>query len=193
MASHQSDEEKKFHARIVANGKTETSELRASIQRSCSLSEVDVSAVLDALSTVLGEELCQGRQVHLDGIGYFYPTLKCTEEITASTPRRNTKVRLKGIRFLPDKKLKCSIGAVKLEHHKQTRHSEKLSNEEIDIRLKEYFSKHQVMTRRDFQKFCDVKLTLAHKHLRRLLEEGKIKNIGLNTHPIYVLVADWLE
>ena len=40
----------------------------------CSLTETDVSAVLDALSHAMGEELAEGRQVHLDGIGYFHPT-----------------------------------------------------------------------------------------------------------------------
>ena len=68
----------------------------------CTLNEVDVTAVLDALSQVMGEELCEGRQVHLDGIGYFYPTLTATEEIAADTPRRNTKVKLKGIQFRSD-------------------------------------------------------------------------------------------
>lgn len=92
-------EEKRFHPRIIANGQIDTKDLRSRIQSRCTLNEVDVTAVLDALSQVMGEELCEGRQVHLDGIGYFYPTLTATEEIAADTPRRNTKVKLKGIQF----------------------------------------------------------------------------------------------
>ena len=30
---------------------------------------------------MVGQELGDGRQVHLDGIGYFHPTLKCIEEV----------------------------------------------------------------------------------------------------------------
>ncbi len=63
--------------------------------------ETDVSAVLDALSHVMGEELSEGRQVHLDGIGYFYPTLKSEKGITRETDRKNEKVRLKGIISVP--------------------------------------------------------------------------------------------
>lgn len=97
-------EEKRFHPRIIANGQIDTKDLRSRIQSRCTLNEVDVTAVLDALSQVMGEELCEGRQVHLDGIGYFYPTLTATEEIAADTPRRNTKVKLKGIQFRSDQK-----------------------------------------------------------------------------------------
>ena len=80
-------EEKRFHPRIIANGQIDTKDLRSRIQSRCTLNEVDVTAVLDALSQVMGEELCEGRQVHLDGIGYFYPTLTATEEIAAAQIR----------------------------------------------------------------------------------------------------------
>ena len=99
VAPNQSQEETKLHARITLNGKTGTDRLRRKIQERCSLTETDVSAVLDALSHAMGEELAEGRQVHLDGIGYFHPTLTCTEEIKEDTKRKNTKVRLKGIKF----------------------------------------------------------------------------------------------
>ena len=78
-------EEKILHPRIRLNGSTTTDELRRRIQERSSLTETDVSAVLDALSHVMGEDLAEGRQVHLDGIGYFYPVLTSTEPVTAAT------------------------------------------------------------------------------------------------------------
>ncbi len=125
-------EEKRFHPRIIANGQIDTKDLRSRIQSRCTLNEVDVTAVLDALSQVMGEELCEGRQVHLDGIGYFYPTLTATEEIAADTPRRNTKVKLKGIQFRSDQKLKNSVGHIKIKQMKRIIHSPKLSETDID-------------------------------------------------------------
>lgn len=97
-------DEKKLHARITYNGKIGTDYVRRKIQERCSLTETDVTAVLDALSHVLGQELGDGRQVHLDGIGYFHPTLKCIEGVTAETKRKNTKVRLKVSSFVPTKR-----------------------------------------------------------------------------------------
>ena len=179
-------EEKRFHPRIIANGQIDTKDLRSRIQSRCTLNEVDLTAVLDALSQVMGEELCEGRQVHLDGIGYFYPTLTATEEIAADTPRRNTKVKLKGIQFRSDQKLKNSVGHIKIKQMKRIIHSPKLSETDIDSRLRKYFTDHQIMQRSDFQDITGMVRSTAMIHIRRLRTEGKLLNIGIPSQPIYV-------
>ena len=179
-------EEKRFHPRIIANGQIDTKDLRSRIQSRCTLNEVDVTAVLDALSQVMGEELCEGRQVHLDGIGYFYPTLTATEEIAADTPRRNTKVKLKGIQFRSDQKLKNSVGHIKIKQMKRMIHSPTLSETDIDSRLRKYFTDHQIMQRSDFQDITGMVRSTAMIHIRRLRTKGKLLNIGIPSQPIYV-------
>lgn len=179
-------EEKRFHPRIIANGQIDTKDLRSRIQSRCTLNEVDVTAVLDALSQVMGEELCEGRQVHLDGIGYFYPTLTATEEIAADTPRRNTKVKLKDIQFRSDQKLKNSVGHIKIKQMKRIIHSPKLSETDIDSRLRKYFTDHQIMQRSDFQDITGMVRSTAMIHIRRLRTKGKLLNIGIPSQPIYV-------
>ena len=179
-------EEKRFHPRIIANGQIDTKDLRSRIQSRCTLNEVDVTAVLDALSQVMGEELCEGRQVHLDGVGYFYPTLTATEEIAADTPRRNTKVKLKGIQFRSDQKLKNSVGHIKIKQMKRIIHSPKLSETDIDSRLRKYFTDHQIMQRSDFQDITGMVRSTAMIHIRRLRTKGKLLNIGIPSQPIYV-------
>ena len=142
--------------------------------------------MLDALSHAMGDELAEGKQVHLDGIGYFHPTLTCTGEITKDTKRKNTKVKLKGIKFRADQTLKNEIGAVRLKNIKHNGHSNKLTDEEIDRRLTNYFSEHRMLTRCDFQRVCGMMKSTAMRHIRRLKEEGKLKNIGILTQPLYV-------
>lgn len=180
------EDEKKVHARITLNGRIGTDDIRQLIQARCSLTKTDVSAVLDALSHILGEELANGRQVHLDGIGYFHPTLKCTEAVTLETKRKNTKVQLKSIRFRADQALKNEVGRVQLVNIKHNGHSNKLSNVEVDMKLRTYFANHQLMTRSDFQQLCGFMKSKAMEHIRRLRAEGKIKNIGIPTQPVYV-------
>lgn len=182
-------EEKVLHPRIRLNGSTTTGDLRRRIQQRCSLTETDVSAVLDALSDMMGEDLSEGRQVHLDGIGYFCPVLTTTEPVTASTKRKTTKIKLKGIKFRSDQTLKNNIGAIKAKPLKLNEHSSKLSDEEIDRRLARYFSAQQFMTRSDFQSLCGMMRSTAQLHLRRLRDEGKLENVGKLTQPIYVLKA----
>lgn len=184
-------QQNRIHARISLNGRIGTEEISEQIQYRCSLTKTDVTAVLNALSDILGNELGNGRQVHLDGIGYFHPTLKCTETVTPETKRKNTKVRLKSIRFRADKTLKSNMGSVKLKNIRHTGHSIKLSAVEVDIKLKEYFAAHRVMTRADFQQICGFMKSTAMAHLRRLRAEGKIKNINIPTQPIYVAVPGY--
>ena len=164
-------EEKRFHPRIIANGQIDTKDLRSRIQSRCTLNEVDVTAVLDALS---------------QGIGYFYPTLTATEEIAADTPRRNTKVKLKGIQFRSDQKLKNSVGHIKIKQMKRIIHSPKLSETDIDSRLRKYFTDHQIMQRSDFQDITGMVRSTAMIHIRRLRTKGKLLNIGIPSQPIYV-------
>ena len=113
------NEELTLHPRIRLNGSTDTAALRRFIQEYCSLTETDVLAVLDALSHFMGRELGEGRQVHLNGIGYFRPTLTCTEPVKVDTKRKSTKVKLKSITFRPDMALRSEVGNIKVLPLKQ--------------------------------------------------------------------------
>lgn len=184
--SEKEQEKKTLHPRIKLNGSTGTDILRRRIQERCSLTETDVSAVLDALSHIMGEELAEGRQVHLDGIGYFYPCLTCTEPVTADTKRKATKVKLKAIKFRADQKLKNEFGALKVKCLKGSLEFKRLTDEEIDRRLGDYFKTHRFLRRTDFQSLCGMVRSTAMRHLRRLRSEGKLDNAGGLMQPIYV-------
>lgn len=179
-------EEKLLHPRILLNGSATTAELRRRIQIRSSLSETDVTAVLDALSHVLGEELAEGKQVHLDGIGYFRPELTSTEPVTTATKRKSTKIKLKCIKFRADQTLKNQIGIIKVKPLKLNKNSQKLSTQEIDKRLTKYFTTNRFLTRSDFQSLCGMPRSTAQMHLRRLRDEGKVENVGKLMQPIYV-------
>ena len=124
----QQGEENTLHPRLRLNGKVSTAQLRARIQKHCTLTETDVVAVLDALSRAMGEELAEGKQVHLDGIGFFRPNLVSTGPVTEKTKRKNTKVRLKGIVYRPDQLLMDEVGKVKVQRTRFSFHSSKLTD-----------------------------------------------------------------
>ena len=180
------DKEKHYHARPTLNGKIGTDSIAAQIQRRCSLTDIDVAAVLDALSHIVAEQLQDGKRVHLDGLGYFQVTLTCDETIEANTKRRNTMVRMKAVKFRADQKLKNNIGAISLEHTKYGAHSRRLTDEEVAGRLKRYFASNQVMTRSDFQRCCGMTRNTAARQIQKLCQAGALKNIGTRMHPIYV-------
>lgn len=183
--TEQQDEKTLLHPRLRMNGTVSTKQLRARIQKHCTVTETDVVAVLDALSHALGEELAEGRQVHLDGIGFFRPNLTTTEPVTAETKRKTTKVKLKGIVYRPDRALVDEVGKVKVMRTRFPFHSSRLSDEEIDALLEEYFTTHEFIQRKSFQFLCRMAQTTANRYLHRLCEEGKLKNVGFPKQPVY--------
>ena len=184
-------EEKGLHPRIFLNGKVGTDKLCRMIHGRSSLSVGDVKNAFEMLAQICGEELREGREVHIEGLGYFAPILRSTQKVTRSTKNKWSKMELKTIGFRPDARLRDELVGVKASRSKYARHSESLSEVEIDMRLKEYFADHDVMLRYDFQEVCCMTRTTANRHLRRLLEEGKLKNIGKRMQPIYVAAAGY--
>ena len=184
-------EEKGLHPRIFLNGKVGTDKLCRMIHGRSSLSVGDVKNAFEMLAQICGEELREGREVHIEGLGYFAPILRSTQKVTRSTKNKWSKMELKTIGFRPDARLRGELVGAKASRSKYARHSESLSEVEIDMRLKEYFADHAVMLRYDFQEVCCMTRTTANRHLRRLLEEGKLKNIGKRMQPIYVAAAGY--
>ena len=106
-------DEKKLHARITYNGKVGTDYVRRKIQERCSLTETDVTAVLDALSHVLGRTgrrtpSASGRDRLFSSYAEMYRRGDGRDET------QKYQVRLKGIKFRADQVLKNEIGAIKL-------------------------------------------------------------------------------
>lgn len=184
-------EEKGLHPRIFLNGKVGTDKLCRMIHGRSSLSVGDVKNAFEMLTQICGEELREGREVHIEGLGYFAPILRSTQKVTRSTKNKWSKMELKTIGFRPDARLRGELVGAKASRSKYARHSESLSEVEIDMRLKEYFADHDVMLRYDFQEVCCMTRTTANRHLRRLLEEGKLRNIGKRMQPIYVAAAGY--
>lgn len=184
-------EEKGLHPRIFLNGKVSTEKLCRMIHERSSLSVGDVKNAFTMMAQICAEELREGREVHIEGLGYFAPILRSTQKVTRSTPNKSMKAELKTIGFRPDACLRGELVGVKASRCKYARHSESLSEVEIDMRLKEYFADHDVMLRYDFQEVCSMTRTTANRHLRRLQQEGKLRNVGRRMQPVYVAVAGY--
>lgn len=185
------ENELRVYARPVLTRTVTTEQLAKLIQEQSTLTETDVLATLASLSRTMADKLRNGERVHLKGVGYFSVSLKC-RDIKNRKDMRADRVSIKSIQFRADKQLKGDVMWVKAERRRDKNHSARLSDEQVDRRIAEFFKENQVMTRRHVQQICQVKQGLAFKHIHRLLEEGKIKNIGINRQPIYVAVMEKL-
>lgn len=184
-----SDRKKKvrYYARVVNKQLIDSDYIAREIQYACSLTDVDVKAVLEALNRSLESHLKEGRRVHLKGIGYFDVTLGCPETRDPKKTRASS-VHFKSVNFRVDKELKYRIGDLKAVRSSAGNHSASLTEVEIDLRLTDFFAGHQVLTRADLQRIGAMTRITAIRCINRLIAEKKLKNINTKSQPIYVPV-----
>lgn len=182
------EQETTLHVRPCFNGVVKTETLIRHIRQRCSLTPGDILAVLSELNEVIGEELREGRQVHVEGLGYFAPTLEVTEKVTPDMPLkvRNRKVRFKDVRFRMDKSLRKAVGTPHLNMTRWETHSASHTDEAMESKLTAYFAEHDFITRRNLEFLLGLKKNTALRLLQRLRQEEKLTNRGTERQPIYV-------
>lgn len=177
---------KRYHARVVASGQVSTEQLAKEINQECSLTPADVKAVLICLGDKLAKHLSEGRKVHLKGIGHFQVNLRCKEEVRTVHAIRSENIEFKSVSYRADIELKKYLKQQKIRRSHTKIHSLPMAEEEIDLKLTEYFAVQTTLTRRDFQILCSQVQTTANRILRKLVEKGKLKNISTPRNPVYV-------
>ena len=184
----QSDKEEQgtYHPRVVTTGKVDTEQLARDIQQECSLTRSDVKAMLAALADKMAQYLSEGKRVYLEDIGYFKVNLQSNQEITAIDDKGVGKVLFKSISFRADERLKKTMMSTKIYRSNLKQHSMPLTNEEIEAKLTEHFATNAVITRRQFQFLCQLLKPTACRIIKRLVDEGKLKNIASLRSPVYM-------
>ena len=182
----QGTKKKRYHARVVPTGRISTDQLAQEIQKECTLTVSDVKSVLIALADKMAEHLGEGRKVHLKDIGYFQVNLHCKEEVRTTHAVRSENVEFKSVSFRADTNLKESLKKQKIRRSKNKPHSMPMTEQQIDEKLTEHFAQKPILTRRDFQFLCLQMKSTACRILRKLVEEGKLKNISTPRNPVYV-------
>lgn len=181
---------KRYHARVVSFGRVDTEQLAKEIHQESSLSKNDVKAVLMMLADKMKEHLNEGRKVNLEGIGTFQVNLRCKEEVRTPYAVRAEKVEFKSISFRATTDLRNSMKRQKLHRSRIKPHSNLLTEEEIDAKLTEHFNQHETITRRQFQFLCGQVKSTAQRNIKRLVEEGKLRNVATDRNPVYMQVKD---
>lgn len=177
----------KLHAKVITKDVVTTREIREAIRKKCTASPADVAAVITALNDELYENLSNGYAVHLEGIGYFSLSLKCTPDINPKYIK-DDDVQVRSIKFTPDKDLIDRFQSVYLERKvDEAHHSTKLDEEEVKQKLAEYFKTHSFLQRRDFERLTGFNSSKSTRVIRELVKEGVLKNAGTKFQPVYVV------
>lgn len=177
---------KRYYPRLVNFQHVDTKKLSNEIHQRCTLTEADIRSVLVALSDTLGEHLREGHRIHVEGLGYFQVTLQGPETCDPKATRAGS-IRIKTVRFQPDKELKMKLECTEFKRSERRPHSKLWKEEQLDQKIMEYLATEKFLTRRCLQSLCQLTQTTAIRHIKRLLEEKKIRNAGTRYQPIYVL------
>lgn len=174
----------KYHVRTVTIKTASTDEIASKIQMASSLTIGDIKAVLSLLSQEIANRLEQSERVHLEGIGYFQVTLKADKDIDPNKTRAQS-VWFKSVKFRADQELKNKLKNVHTVRSQMKRHSAKLSDTQIDKKVADYFEENEFLTRKKLELLCGFTPSTASRHIKRLKDEGKIKNMGMLRQPMY--------
>ena len=182
------EEERRLHPRPVLTMPMETKDLADRIEQASTMSRGDIVGVLSELARAVAYGLSQGQRVHIDGLGYFRATLATTEPVYRDTPQKSQKVRIKAIRFQPEKSLLAGIPYPGFSRMERGDHARRLEGTDIDSLLASHFADNPVLTRAQAQRLFGLTETTARRLLRRLVDEGRLRNAGTARMPMYVLV-----
>ena len=174
-----------YHARVANSETIDTQAIAQNIHKRCTLTMSDIKAVLSELHEELVFHLCNGNHVHLEGIGYFRLTLSAPKEITPTNMHRQN-ISIKAVDFRADTSLKKDL--IEKAEFKRTEHKHRsalLDIYEIDALLVDFFETNQYLTRRRFEQLCNFTPSTASRHLKRLLEEGRLRNTNTKQSPVY--------
>lgn len=178
------EEQISYHARVANSETITTNEIAQNIHKRCTLTISDIKAVLVELHDEMVHHLCDGNHVYLEGIGYFRLTLSAPKDITPTSHRQN--IGIKAVEFRADTFLKNELTEKAKFIRTARKHRSTLLNiYEIDALLVDYFETNQYLTRRRFEQLCNFTPSTAARHLRRLVQEGRLKNTNTKQSPVY--------
>ena len=169
---------------IVNSEVITTADFAKDINRSCSVTEADVVAVLQAVGQRIGDALLDGNRVEIDHIGTFGLSLTCKnkrkeEHITSKD------IEVKRIVFSPCAELQHAMRSAVIVSGGPTTNKQ-LSDAVIEQRLTEFFSTHRSIQRSEFESVCECSRYAALAKLKALVKAGKLQVIGKQNTRAYV-------
>jgi predicted histone-like DNA-binding protein len=185
----QNKDKKRYHVRVANSNSITYEEVKEKLSHSSSVTPGDIDAVITGVCDLIVKELSNGMRVSLGELGYFSPSIQAPsvdnpKEINAS------KIRLKGINYRNTSSLLHRLQSeTQMERARVKIHSERLSTEEIENRLKEFFKEHDNIGLREFKALMNLTESTAVRRLRELCKGTSpvLKHIGTRNSSMFIL------
>lgn len=177
---------KSYSRPAVVNQQTiATRDIMEKASAECTLTTIDISAVIGSLAHHLRLQLLQGNAVHIDGIGTFCLSLKFNDATKPKDDFTAYDVRVGGINFTPDHSLLTSVQhEAKFERYTALRSSQ-VTEDDAVAALREYFQNNANITKRAFQDLLGLKYGRATKILLSLVAQNKLTKFNIGQTNFY--------
>lgn len=177
------DNPRTLHPRLVNADVVETRLLAENINRRCTVTKVDVEAVLSALAETLATELTVGHIVKLQGIGSFSIVPEFKNTVCEGDRFNGGDVAVKCLRFMPDQLLLTSVKHDARFTRVQSPHSSKIGLAEASLFVQRYLSEHEWIDVQTFMAELNLRRDKANRLLNELVARNKLvkeKRHGVN-------------
>lgn len=177
---------KSYSRPVVINPQTiPTSDIMAKTSSECTLTPIDISAVIGSLAHHLRLQLLQGNAVHIDGVGTFSLSLRFDDPTKANADLTAHDVEVAGINFTPDSMLLAAVKGKAAFERISAHRSAEVSEGDAILALREYFKDHRAISKRTFQTLLGLKYGRATKLLLALTEKHKLTVARVGPTNIY--------
>lgn len=192
------DTQQTYHVRQVLKTTMRTRDLAEHIAKHSMLTDGLFEMFMDYLKRELAEQLLEGRDIHLDGIGRFSLQLGTKmvqdddgqwhrkvylhpDELTAS------EIVIEGISFVPDKQMLDRLHRNKriFVHHKEG-YTQSIPRDHLLTTLADFCQQHGSFTRNDFQELFGVSRYRAQQELDALVNDPSTKYCRVKQGSSYV-------
>lgn len=170
---------------IVMPQQVTTEQIAQKVSEECTLTPIDINAVIESVAHQLLRQLQQGNNVRVAGIGTFSLALKFEDPKLVPDAICSRDVKVTGINFAPDAALLSKLrSSVSFERTTFAR-SQVVTEAEAVLALRTYFSDHRLLKKSTFQHLLGLKYTRATTLLQSLVKKQKLEVSKIGPTNVY--------
>lgn len=173
-----------LHPRIVPYGTVKIRELMRYAKDRSTYSEADISGAVKLISDLVAEQLRDGYNVEVEGLGFFSVAL-ASRPVMDKKELRSESVHFKNVNFRCCQELKNKLKTMHLSRVPEGKRRT-FSDEEKYRRLQWYMDRNPYITVLQYRSLTGCSDYMARKELAAFVEDGTLEITGTRHISIYV-------
>ncbi|MCD8193697.1 MAG: hypothetical protein LUD74_03945 [Tannerellaceae bacterium] len=175
-----------LYPRIVPGRTIRLEEISSNISAKSTFSPGDIVGVWESIKNEIWEALKKGYRVDLEGLGSFYPLLRC-REVDNPKEIRAESIQFSKVAYTPAQELHKHLRYMELERAGNSPEGQHWNATQRQERIIEYLHRHATLISSVCSHLNSCSRDTAQKDLKALFEAGRIVRQGGKYVSIYSL------